>query len=60
MILYSSLECLEKAKKYVRDYDSLYGYIKPLKMISEVFDLSDSYEILKKKLGSRTFKGLDS
>lgn len=60
--LLESLKHLEKAKKYVRDYpsrpiDSLYGYIKPLKMISEVFDLSDTYEILEKKLSSRYPEG---
>lgn len=62
--LQESLKHLEKAKKYVRDYpsrpiDSLYGYIKPLKMISNVFDLSDSYEILEKKLGSRYPEGFN-
>lgn len=62
--LLESLKHLEKAKKYVRDYpsrpiDSLYGYIKPLKMISEVFDLSDSYEILEKKLGKRYPEGFN-
>jgi len=63
--LQESLKHLEKAKKYVRDYpsrpiDSLYGYIEPLKMISEVFDLSDSYEILEKKLGSRYPEGFNT
>lgn len=62
--LMESLKHLEKAKKYVRDYpsrpiDSLYGYIKPLKLISEVFDLSDTYEILEKKLGSRYPEGFN-
>lgn len=60
--LMESLNHLEKAKKYVRDYpsrpiDSLYGYIEPLKLISNVFDLSDTYEILEKKLSNRYPKG---
>lgn len=60
--LMESLKHLEKAKKYVRDYptrpiESLYGYIEPLKIISQSFDLSDSYEILEKKLSSRYPEG---
>ena len=56
--LLESLKHLEKAKKYVRDYpsrpiESLNGYIKPLKMISDIFNLSDTYDILNKKLGAR-------
>ena len=60
--LYSSLKYLEKAKKYVRDYpsrdiSSLDGFIEPLKIISSIFDLSDSFDILNEKLGARYPKG---
>jgi len=56
--LHQSLYFLEKAKKYVRDYpsrdiSSLDGFIEPLKLISNNFDLSDSFDILNKKLGAR-------
>jgi hypothetical protein len=60
--LMQSLKYLEKAKKYVRDYpsrdiSSLDGFIEPLKLISNNFDLSDSFDILNKKLGARYPKG---
>jgi len=56
--LLESLKYLEKAKKYVRDYpsrdiSSLNTFIEPLKLISTGFDLSDSFDILNKKLGTR-------
>jgi len=48
----------KKAKKYVRDYPSrditsLDGFIEPLRIISNNFDLSDSFDNLNKKLGAR-------
>lgn len=62
--LYASIHHQGKVKKYVRDYpnrpvDTIRGYMEPLIILNDYFDLSDSYDLLEAKLGKRYPKGFD-
>ena len=62
--LHKAIQHQGKVKKYVRDYpnrpvDTIRGYIEPLIILNDYFDLSDSYDLLEAKLGKRYPKGFD-
>lgn len=51
-------------KKFIRDYPNrtdeiLKGYMEPLRILNDYFDLSDAYDLLKKKLAKRYPDGFD-
>lgn len=62
--LHAAIRHQGKVKKYVRDYpnrhvDTIRGYMEPLIILNDYFDLSDSYDLLEAKLGKRYPKGFD-
>lgn len=62
--LHVAIQHQGKVKKYVRDYpnrpvDTIRGYMEPLIILNDYFDLSDSYDLLEAKLGKRYPKGFD-
>lgn len=62
--LHKAIRHQGKVKKYVRDYpnrhvDTICGYMEPLIILNDYFDLSDSYYLLEAKLGKRYPKGFD-